>query len=110
MNRDEIRRMMRERADEIAEVMEEERRETADNDEFGSPEALITHAVDVRDFVDRKRASMVAHESQIGPETFFLKMPPEAFRQAFGTEWYIELGAARAPDAPFGSALIDDRA
>jgi len=41
-------------------------------DAFGSPEELITHAVDVTGFLDLKRASMEAHRSQIGPETFFL--------------------------------------
>jgi hypothetical protein len=32
---------------------------------------------------------MVAHASQIGEESFFLKLPPAAFGFAFGTEWYV---------------------
>lgn len=106
MNRDHIRRLMQERSDEIAEAMEEERRDVAEDDEFGSPEALITHAVDVTGVVDRKRESMIAHRSQIGPDTFFLKMPIDAFTAAFGTEWYIELDQQRADGEPFGTDLF----
>ncbi len=106
MNRDHIRRLMEQRSQEVADAMDEERRDAAESDDFGSPESLITHAVDVLDFVDRKRESMVAHRSQIGPETFFLKMPGEAFRAAFGTEWYIELDEVRAPDVPFRTDLF----
>jgi len=108
MNRDHIRELMAQRPPEITEIMDEnDRRDVAENDSFGSPEELITHAVDVRAVIDRKRASMVAHASQIGPETFFLKLPDEAFRQAFGTEWYIEAGSRREPDAPFATDLLD---
>jgi LmbE family N-acetylglucosaminyl deacetylase len=106
MNRDHIRRLMEQRSDEVADAMEDERRDVAENDEFGSPEAVITHAIDVTGVVDRKRESMVAHRSQIGPETFFLKMPIDAFRVAFGTEWYIELDRTRPDGAPFGTDLF----
>jgi LmbE family N-acetylglucosaminyl deacetylase len=107
MNRDHIRRLMAERSAEVEAAMDEdERREVTSDDEFGSPESLITHAIDVSDVVDRKRESMVAHRSQIGPETFFLRMPPDAFRAAFGTEWYIDLHGHREPDEPFATDLF----
>ena len=61
--------------------------------DFGTPEAQITHSVDVVDLVEVKRMSMIAHASQITEESFFLQMPPEAFAAAFGTEWFIEHGA-----------------
>jgi len=54
----------------------------------------ITHRVDVRRFVDAKRASMAAHASQAtaddGDRTLaaFLRMPKPLFRKVFGTEWY----------------------
>ena len=72
---------------------------------FGSPEALITHAVDVRTFLGAKRAAMLAHASQIAPDSFFLQMPEEVFAAAFGTEWYIEHGRTRAGGEPFGADL-----
>jgi LmbE family N-acetylglucosaminyl deacetylase len=73
---------------------------------FGSPEAVITHAVDVVGFVEQKRASMVAHASQIPSDSFFLAMPPDAFAQAFGTEWYIEHGTTRRPGDPMGREIF----
>ncbi len=57
--------------------------------DFGSPDRIITTGVDVTDVLDRKRAAMEAHPSQIAPDSFFLKFPPELFGQAFGMEWFI---------------------
>jgi LmbE family N-acetylglucosaminyl deacetylase len=60
--------------------------------EFGKPESIITAAVDVTPYVARKRRAMRAHASQIGEQSFFLAMPDEVFRTAFGTEWFIRDG------------------
>jgi hypothetical protein len=35
---------------------------------------------------------MRAHASQIPESSFFLTMPDEAFREAFGWEWFIRRG------------------
>lgn len=56
------------------------------------PEADISFHIDVTDFVATKRESMVAHRSQIGPDTFFLAMPDEAFAASFGHEWFNRPG------------------
>ena len=107
MNRDAILRGIRERADEFAALDAEGRGPGIDEDtDMGSPEAIITHAIDVSGFVDVKRRSMQCHESQISPEDFFLAMPVEGFALAFGTEWYIEEGATRAPEQPFAEDLF----
>ncbi|HEX2576329.1 MAG TPA: PIG-L family deacetylase [Aquihabitans sp.] len=66
----------------------------ADDTSFGKPEAELTHVVDAVPVLDRKRASMLAHGSQIGPDHFMAAMPPEAFAYVFGTEWFIVDGAA----------------
>ena len=87
MNRDFIRGLMESRAAEVPDTPDAP--DPADMDEFGSPEEIITTTVDVSDFVDQKRAAMVAHASQIPPESFFLALPPDAFRVAFGSEWFI---------------------
>jgi LmbE family N-acetylglucosaminyl deacetylase len=60
--------------------------------DFGLPESLITAAVDVTPYVKAKRDAMRAHASQISEESFFLAMPDDAFRYAFGTEWFIRAG------------------
>jgi LmbE family N-acetylglucosaminyl deacetylase len=57
--------------------------------DFGKPEAELTHRVDVSGFLDAKRGSMLAHESQIAPDHFLVSMPPAAFAFSFGTEWFI---------------------
>jgi LmbE family N-acetylglucosaminyl deacetylase len=62
------------------------------------PEAELTHAVDVRDHLDAKKAAMTAHASQAtadGDDTtrsleIFVSLPPEYFELAFGTEWFVD--------------------
>jgi LmbE family N-acetylglucosaminyl deacetylase len=61
-------------------------------DDFGKPEAEMTCEVDVSAFTDHKRRAMRAHASQISEDSFFLAMPDDAFRFAFGTEWFIRTG------------------
>ena len=61
-----------------------------DIEAFGMPASEITHAIDVTDALDRKRASLAAHASQITGESFFLAMDDAAFHQAFGTEWLVD--------------------
>jgi len=90
INRDQIIRGMRERAADLPEGMEVPDFEAAPD--FGSPETVITGAVDVADYLEHKRKAMQAHASQISEQSFFLQMPPEAFAHAFGTEWYIRDG------------------
>jgi len=57
--------------------------------------AEITHRVDVRRYVDAKRASMRAHASQTTADggadrtlAAFLRMPTPLYRRVFGTEYY----------------------
>jgi LmbE family N-acetylglucosaminyl deacetylase len=67
----------------------------ADLETLGVTEDQITTTVDVRDFVDRKRDAMIAHASQIPEDSFFLQLPLEAFREAFGWEWFIRRDGPR---------------
>ncbi len=60
--------------------------------DFGVTDAEITTVVDVRDFLDVKRASMKAHASQIHDTSFFLSIPDEFFARAFSQESYIRRG------------------
>jgi LmbE family N-acetylglucosaminyl deacetylase len=65
----------------------------------GVDEARITTFVDVSGQLDRKRAAMAAHASQIPASSFFLRLPDDAFAEVFGTEWFIRVGAP-APATP----------
>ena len=94
MNRDHIRRLTeaaRAAAGEAAE--DQDMPDVSEDSTFGRPEAVLTTAVDVSDFLAVKRASMAAHASQISEQSFFLAMPEEQFAAGFGTEWFIRHGA-----------------
>jgi LmbE family N-acetylglucosaminyl deacetylase len=106
MNRTQIQESMRERAAELEAAIEENPELVAEQSDFGSPEEIITHAVDVSAYIDRKRESMICHASQISDDSFFMKLPPEMFAVAFGTEWFIALDGIRADGEPFGDDLF----
>jgi LmbE family N-acetylglucosaminyl deacetylase len=85
MNRDEITRRRAEFTSPDTEMPELP-------DDFGTPEVLITTAVDVSAYATHKREAMRAHASQIDEQSFFLAMPDEQFAVAFGTEYFIRVG------------------
>ncbi len=68
----------------------------------------LTHRVDVRRHLARKRAAMAAHASQAtgndGARTLalLLRLPPPVASRVLGTEWFREVG--RSPGGP----LLDD--
>ena len=78
----------------------------ADDIGLGVPASQITHAVDVTKWIDRKRASMRAHASQIAEQSFFLAMPDEQFAGAFGTEWFTQLGVPLPVD-DFATSILE---
>lgn len=93
MNRDRIKAMQAMRPDE-GEGSEGGPRDDDDRfdiEKIGLPESEITTAVDVAEVLDTKRAAMAAHASQIGEDSWFLALPPEAFAMAFGTEWFRQV-------------------
>ena len=69
-----------------------------DDMKLGVPGERITTRIDVSEFVDLKRRAMAAHASQISEDSFFLKLPPEAFAMSFGLEEYILVGERPADE------------
>ena len=65
-----------------------------DGNPFGTAEADINLAVDVSAYTPLKRKALAAHASQVTDTGLFLAMPDEVFDRFFGTEWFIEPGAA----------------
>ncbi len=59
---------------------------------LGMPDAVITTRIDVTPWLDRKRAAMEAHASQVGDLGMFLAMDPETYAMAMGTEFFIRHG------------------
>jgi LmbE family N-acetylglucosaminyl deacetylase len=91
INRDQVERGRKALAEQ-AETAGIEMPDVSEAEDFGKPESVITAAVDVTPYLDRKRRAMRAHASQISEQSFFLALPDEAFRQTFGTEWFIRTG------------------
>jgi LmbE family N-acetylglucosaminyl deacetylase len=89
IDRDHIRALIAEGRAEIPEGVE-----VPDPDEMdlGVSADEITARIDVREYVGLKRDAMRAHESQIAPDSFFLQLPDEQFRESFGYEWFIRAG------------------
>jgi LmbE family N-acetylglucosaminyl deacetylase len=115
MNRDFIREAMAERLAAAEEAVSNEQAadeaqvpEAPEDENFGKPEAEITHAIDVGAHVELKRTAMKAHASQIAEDSWFLQMGPDEFRLAFGTEWFIEWGRPRAEGDPFRTSIWAD--
>ena len=93
INRDHIKRAMLAAA-EAGSLPGDDAPTPDDFETFGRPESMITTTVDVRDFIQQKRASMAAHASQIADSSFFLAMPPDQFEAGFGHEWFIRHGVS----------------
>jgi len=106
MNRDFILELVRERmnAEDAPDLGDAEAPEI-DEENFGQPASVITHAIDVSAFAEAKRRSMRAHRSQIADDHFFLALPDEAFAVSFGKEWFIREGAERGGE-PFAEDLF----
>jgi LmbE family N-acetylglucosaminyl deacetylase len=66
---------------------------TDDGQPFGTPEAQLTTAVDVRDVLVVKRAALACHRSQTTDTSLLLAMPDAWFARSFGTEWFVRKGA-----------------
>ncbi|HEY6317268.1 MAG TPA: PIG-L family deacetylase [Acidimicrobiia bacterium] len=62
-------------------------------------EQRITTTIDVSQFVNRKRAALRTHASQI-EESFFAKLPPDAFDTIFAAEDYIRVHDTTASVVP----------
>jgi LmbE family N-acetylglucosaminyl deacetylase len=88
MNRDRILELIHAARDSLPEGVDQPE---IDESQFGVPAAEITTTVDVSGVIDRKRAAMAAHASQIPADSFFLAMPDELFAGSFGEEWFIRL-------------------
>jgi LmbE family N-acetylglucosaminyl deacetylase len=104
LDQDEMRRRLEEalEARPSPEVVEmAENMLAGDGPHMGVAGHRITTRVDVSRWVPLKRAALSAHASQVPPDSWFLKSPPDEFMRMFGTESFILRGAP--------SGLSEDR-
>jgi LmbE family N-acetylglucosaminyl deacetylase len=59
---------------------------------IGVPSVMVTTTVDVRGVLERKRAAMAAHASQIPETTSALQLGLEQFSAVYGWEWFVRRG------------------
>jgi LmbE family N-acetylglucosaminyl deacetylase len=84
------RSMIRGFAETLAEAGIESPISAEENPEFGTPDELITTAIDCSSVVSRKFASLAAHASQ-SDNIFFLEMGEELFGTVMGTEVFVRV-------------------
>jgi LmbE family N-acetylglucosaminyl deacetylase len=56
---------------------------------FGTDDVEVTTEVDVGPWLERKRAAMAAHKSQIGEDSFFLNTPDTLASEVFAVEQFV---------------------
>ncbi len=58
-------------------------------EELGTPDAMITTRVDVRNYMQTKLQALACHRTQISPDSFFFRLPPEVAQQGLGYESFV---------------------
>jgi N-acetyl-1-D-myo-inositol-2-amino-2-deoxy-alpha-D-glucopyranoside deacetylase len=66
--------------------------------EMTLPDELVTTVIDGTAHLDAKVAAWRAHASQVGEDFFFLRMPADLAREAFGLEFYRCVRGQPVPD------------
>ncbi|HZR00734.1 MAG TPA: N-acetyl-1-D-myo-inositol-2-amino-2-deoxy-alpha-D-glucopyranoside deacetylase [Chloroflexota bacterium] len=84
---------------------DEERRFQERLQRFAVPDDAVTTLIDIRPYVDKKREAVLAHRTQMGPDSRFARMPDELRRQLWTHERYRLVAG---PCAPGPDGLEDD--
>ncbi|MCA1645079.1 MAG: PIG-L family deacetylase [Chloroflexi bacterium] len=80
--------------------------EAAAEPQFGVADDQVTTIVDVSAYVESKRAALASHRTQMGPEQFFMQLPPQFFAEAFGRETFHRVaGAGPTPETDLFAGL-----
>lgn len=69
-----------------------------DPEVLGTPEDEITTIIDVREYLSQKLEALNCHQSQIGPNSFFRRLPKEWRDEALGYECFVCVNGCNASD------------
>jgi N-acetyl-1-D-myo-inositol-2-amino-2-deoxy-alpha-D-glucopyranoside deacetylase len=73
---------------------------------FGVDDDQVTTIVDVSAYIAAKHAALASHRTQMGPEQFFMQLPPELFAEAFGRETFQRVaGSGPTPETDLFGGL-----
>jgi mycothiol S-conjugate amidase len=81
--------------------------------EWGSPDELLTAAVDVAGYVPQVREALRQHRTQFDPDGPWMQLPDDLARIGFGTEYFVllrSLIAAGEHEADLFAGLREDHA
>ncbi|HEY3240609.1 MAG TPA: mycothiol conjugate amidase Mca [Acidimicrobiia bacterium] len=70
-------------------------------------ERPITTRIDVGDYLDERRAALLAHRTQIDPESFWMRLPEDVVREIFPWEEYRLARSLVDATAPAGGFEAD---
>ncbi len=73
---------------------------------FGAGVPIFTTFVDVGDFLDRRRAALLAHRTQVDPSGHWMRLTDDQLREAFPWEEYV-LEMSHVP-VPQGEGMRED--
>ena len=60
-----------------------------DPEVLGTPEVELTTVIDIRGHLPQKLKALFSHKSQIGPDSFFKRIPEQWREEAFGFEYFV---------------------
>jgi N-acetyl-1-D-myo-inositol-2-amino-2-deoxy-alpha-D-glucopyranoside deacetylase len=100
-NMERMREVMRaagvERVPEDQSPEEQERRFQERLKRFAVPDYAVTSMIPIGDFVEQKRAAVLAHKTQMGPDSRFSRMPDDLRRRLWTHERYRLVAGPFAP-------------
>jgi mycothiol S-conjugate amidase len=79
----------------------------AELEEDADPDAVTTTRIDVRDFLDVGRAALLAHRTQVAPDSFFFRVPLEVAQERHPWEEYVLARTVVDPGAIDGEYETD---
>jgi mycothiol S-conjugate amidase len=74
-----------------------------------TPDRPMTTRIDVGDYLDQRRAALLAHRTQVDPEGFWMRLPEEVVREVFPWEEFLlarSLVDAEVPEGGFEDDLF----
>lgn len=71
-----------------------------DPNRVGTPDEDITTRIDIRPYIERKAAALRCHRTQVAPDWWYLKIPPEVLEAKFSEEGFIRVASHVSADTP----------
>ena len=71
--------------------------ERSESNSRGPGPDTATVALDVRPYSEQQRQALLAHRTQVPPDSFLVSLPPELRRLAFATAYFVRLSPSSAP-------------